>query len=104
MWRATPHLNPASTVSEMKLTRTPALKSQASKPSPATITAMHAASTAWREGSPKSRGCREEPIRSEMADVTVTTECRELQKNHQTRPEKMQAYNPTCGGRPASVA
>ena len=34
IWNATPHLNPTSTVSEMKLTSTPALTSHASAPRP----------------------------------------------------------------------
>ena len=39
-----------------------------------------------------------------MADVTVMTVCRELQKSQNTSPLNRQAYSPASGGSPASEA
>src|SRR5439155_25735568 len=76
----------------------------AAKASAATISAVHAASVACRAGSPPEISASDAPIRSEIADVTVTAVCFELQNNQNARPPNRHAYNPACGGRPASEA
>src|SRR4029453_4631969 len=102
--RAIPHLNPTSTLSEMKFTITPAFAPHAMKPSPTTINAVHDARAQNREGSPPARSPSDAPTSTEIADVTVIAVCRELQNNQKTRPEKRQAYRPASGGRLASEA
>ena len=84
--RATPVLKPVITVSEMKLTRLPARRSHATRPSAATSRAVAAASDACRAGSPADSSASEEPTRSEIAEVTVTAVCCELQKSQKTSP------------------
>jgi hypothetical protein len=44
------------------------------------------------------------PTTSEMAEVTITAVCRELQKAQNTRPAKRQAYRPDSAGSPARDA
>lgn len=101
---ATPVLNPTSTVSEIKLTTTPARTTHATSAIAATRMAVHAASDANRCGSPPARPPSDVPISSEIAEVTVIAVWRELQNSQNTRPEKRQAYSPASGGRPASDA
>src|ERR1041385_8777625 len=102
MKRAIPHLNPTRTLSEMKFTITPALASHAMKLSAPTINAVHDAKAQNREVSPPARSPSDAPTSTEIAEVTVTAVCRELQNNQKTRPEKRQAYRPASGGRLAS--
>jgi hypothetical protein len=97
-------LKPTSTVSEKKLTAAPARSAYARNARPATITAVHAASAAARVTSPPAIAPRLTPTSIEMAEVTVTAVCVELQKIQKTRPAKRQEYSPACGGRPASDA
>src|SRR6266404_8224640 len=85
---ATPHLNPTSTLSEMKLTTEPALTSQAMKAMSATSMAVTDANALNRELSPLAIPARDEPINSEMAEVTEIAVCRELQNSQNTSPEK----------------
>src|SRR6267142_3839550 len=89
--KAIPHLNPTRTLSEMKFTITPALASHAMKASAPTISAVHEASAQNREASPPARSPSDAPTSTEIADVTVTAVCRELQNNQKTSPEKRQA-------------
>src|SRR5436190_1619639 len=70
-YNATPALNPTKTVSEMKLTIAPALTSHAMKEMSATSSAVHAANAPKRDTSPPANPDSEEPIRSEIAEVTV---------------------------------
>ena len=88
--RATPVLKPMRTVSEMKLTRLPAPTSQARKASTATSTAVAAARAACRAASPPASSASEVPTRREMAEVTLTAVCRELQKSQKTSLAKRQ--------------
>ena len=90
-YSATPDLKPSITVSEMKLTTTPARTNQASKATVATRKAVQLASAVNRVGSPPAMSPSEEPIKSEMADVTLMTVCFELQKNQKTNPENRHA-------------
>src|SRR6266513_4176944 len=99
-----PHLNPTRTLSEMKFTITPALANHAMKPKPPTINAVHDARAQNRAGSPPARSPRDAPTSTEIADVTVTAVCRELQNNQKTRPEKRHAKSPASGGTLASEA
>ena len=57
----------------------------------ATISVTHAASAAWRTGSPALKSPTDAPISSDSADVTVTTVCLELQNIQKTSPENRQA-------------
>ena len=66
--------------------------------------AAHEASAVKRAVSPPAISPRLEPIKREMADVTLTAVCRELQKSQNTKPEKRTAYKPACTGKPASEA
>jgi hypothetical protein len=84
-------LKPTSTVSEKKPTTLPAWTSQATIAMIATKSATHAASEAWRAGSPPLKSPTDAPISSESAEVTVMTVCFELQKSQKTSPEKRQA-------------
>src|SRR3954466_8481878 len=102
--KATPALNPVMTVSEMNFTMAPARKTQARKAAAATSRAVHDARAANRLGSPFAIPPGLEPIRSEIAEVTVIAVWRELQKIQKTRPEKRQAYRPASTGNPASEA
>src|SRR6266403_4795992 len=88
---ATPHLYPTSTLSEMKLTIEPVLNSQAMNAISATSTAVPAASALNREVSPLAIPARDEPINSEMAEVTEIAVCWELQNSQNTSPENRQA-------------
>ena len=101
---AIPHLNPTRTVSETKLITTPAFTSQVMNASAAAINAVQAANAAKRLVSPPASSPRDEPTRSEMADVTVMAVCRELQKIQKTNPENRHAYSPADAGRFASDA
>src|SRR4030095_820915 len=81
-YSATPALKPIITVSEMKLTAEPARTSHARNPIAAVGTraaavsgAVQAAGAAKRAGSPPARLPSEEPISSEIADVTLTAVC-----------------------------
>src|SRR6478609_9719994 len=87
---ATPHLNPTITLSEIKLTIEPARASQAMKAMTATSRAVHAASAPNLVVS-FVISPNDAPTSSEMAEVTVTTVCRELQKIQKTRPPNRQA-------------
>ena len=89
--RATPHLKPVMTLSEMKATIAPARASHARKAIRAMSRAVPAASAAKREGSPPEISPSDAPIRSDIAEVTVTTVWRELQNNQNTRPPNRQA-------------
>src|SRR3954464_2737640 len=89
--KATPALNPVMTVSEMNFTIAPARKIQATNAAAAASRAVHDARAANRLGSPFAIPPRLEPMRSEIADVTVIAVWRELQKIQNTRPEKRQA-------------
>ena len=59
--------------------------------STATTSATHAASAAWRAGSPPLSSPTDAPISSESAEVTVMTVCFELQNSQKTSPENRQA-------------
>src|SRR5215218_8531979 len=88
---ATPHLNPTITDSEMKVTTAPALQSHAAKAMAATRSAVQAASARKRLASPPAMLPSDAPSSSEIAEVTVITVCRELQRSQKTRPEKRHA-------------
>src|SRR6478672_1989121 len=90
-YKATPHLNPTSTVSEKKFTTLPARAAYATNASPATRRAVQAASVAWRTGSPASRVPSVAPMSNEIADVTDIAVTFELQNSQYTRPENRQA-------------
>ncbi len=89
--RATPHLKPTITLSEMKLTIEPALASQARNAMSATSKAVPAARALNRLVSPPAISPNDAPTSREMAEVTVTTVCRELQKSQKTSPPNKQA-------------
>src|SRR2546429_9317985 len=97
--RATPHLNPTITLSEMKLTIEPALTSQAVKAMHATSTAVPAASALKRLVSPPAIPPNDAPTSSEIADETVVGVCREIHNNHKTSPPKQHAESPALDGR-----
>jgi hypothetical protein len=78
------------TVSEMKLTRLPARRIQATRPSAATISAVAEARAAYRPAPPPARSPSELPTSSEMAEVTVTAVCRELQRSQKISPANRQ--------------
>jgi hypothetical protein len=78
--RATPHLKPVMTLSEMKFTIAPAFTSQAINAMMATNSAVPAARAPKRLVSPFAISPSEAPINNEMAEVMVTTVWRELQK------------------------
>src|SRR5688500_20174395 len=82
----------------------PARAAHAASAIAATMSAVHAASAAWRAGSPPLSSPTDDPISSDNADVTVMTVCLELQRNQNTSPENRQAWMPASGGRPASDA
>src|SRR5688572_10198913 len=90
-YRATPALKPTSTVSDTKLTTDPPSSSQTRNARPATRRAVQAARAATRAGSPPPSSPREEPTRSEIADVTVIAVWREEQKSQKTSPENRHA-------------
>ena len=69
----------------------PARTSHAANAIAAIMSAAHAASAACRAGSPPLSSPTDAPIRSDSADVTVTTVCFELQRSQKTSPEKRQA-------------
>ena len=69
--RATPHLNPTITLSEIKLTIEPALTSHAMKAMSATSKAVPAASALNRVVSPPAISPSEAPTSKDMAEVTV---------------------------------
>ena len=92
--RATPHLKPTMTLSEIKLTIAPARTAHAINAMAATRTAVAAASAPKRATAPPAISAKEAPTNSEMADVTVMAVCRELQKSQKTSPENRQAYKP----------
>jgi hypothetical protein len=79
------------TVSETKFTTDPPSTSHTTSASPATRKAVQAARVATRAGSPLAASPRVAPMSREMAEVTVTAVCFELQKSQKTRPEKRQA-------------
>ena len=89
--RATPHLKPIITLSEMKLTIEPAFTAHAMKAMKATSRAVAAARDWKREVSPPAISPSDAPTSSEIADVTVIAVWRELQNSQKTRPEKRQA-------------
>ena len=76
--KATPALNPMSTVSDTKFTSEPARMSHAMNASAATIKAVHAASPPKRLASPPAIVPSVVPMSSEIADVTVMAVCFEL--------------------------
>ena len=88
---ATPDLKPISTVSEMKLTMTPARTSHARNAIAATSSAVAAANAPKRAGSPPAIVPSDAPTSTEIADVTVIAVCRELQNSQNSRPENRQA-------------
>src|SRR5436309_3240508 len=92
------------TLSEMKFTITPALTNQATKAMPPTSSAVPAARALNRVASPPAIWPSDAPISNEMAEVTETTVCRELQNSQNTKPDSKQAYNPASGGRFANEA
>src|SRR5215813_13353944 len=104
MNKAIPHLKPMRTLSEMKLTITPALASHAMKARTPTISAVHEARAQNREASPPARSPSDAPTSTEMAEVTVIAVCRELQNSQKTRPENRHAKRPASDGRLASEA
>jgi len=75
----------------MNRTIPPALMSHARKAIAATSNAVAAANDPKRAASPPASCPKVDPSSNETADVTVTTVCRELQNNQNTRPEKRQA-------------
>src|SRR4030095_4854224 len=89
--RATPHLKPVMTLSEMKFTMTPAFTSHAMNAINATSKAVPAASAPKRVGSPPAVSPSDAPVSNEIADVTVTTVCLELQNNQKTSPPNKHA-------------
>ena len=88
---ATPHLKPTMTGSDTNVTIAPARQSHAISAMAATSSAVHAASARKRTGSPPASSPSDEPIKREIAEVTVIAVWRELQKSQKTRPEKRQA-------------
>ena len=88
---ATPHLKPVITLSEMKFTIAPAFTSHAMKAMSATSSAVAAASAPNRDVSPPAISPSEAPMSSEMAEVTVTEVCRELQNSQKTSPPNRHA-------------
>src|SRR6516225_7925690 len=88
----------------MNLTITPARTIQATNASVATNSAVQVARAPNRAESPFARSPREDPTNSEMAEVTVITVWRELQKSQKMSPEKRHAYKPASGGKPAKDA
>src|SRR5262249_27708292 len=103
-YSATPHLKPTRTVSEMKSTTTPAFTNQERNASTATSNAVQAASAAKRAGSPPENSPSDVPMSSDMAEVQVIANGRELEDSHNDSPENMQGYSPASGGNPASEA
>src|ERR1043166_3948953 len=89
--RATPHLKPVITLSEMKFTMTPAFTSQAMNAIEATSNAVPAASAPKRVVSPAAISPSDAPVSNEIADVTVTTVYRELQNNQKSSPPNRHA-------------
>src|SRR5207302_10052668 len=89
--RATPALKPSITVSEINFTIAPARTSQAMNAAAAASKAVHEASAVKRAVSPEAISPKLDPIRREMAEVTLTAVCRELQKSQNTNPEKRTA-------------
>jgi len=75
-----------STVSETKFTTEPARTSHARKAMVAVSSAMQAAIAPKRVGSPPAMLPSDEPISSEIAEVTLIHVCREPQKIQNTSP------------------
>ncbi len=88
---ATPLLKPVITLSEMKCTITPAFASQAMKAMSDTSKAVPAASAAKRITSPPVISLSDEPMTSEMAEVTETVVKREPQKIQKMSPPNRHA-------------
>src|SRR5262245_60271666 len=88
----------------MKFTMTPAFTSHAMKAINATSNAVPAASAPKRVVSPPAISPSDAPVSNEIAEVTVTTVCRELQNNQKTSPPNRQAYSPASGGKLARDA
>src|SRR4051812_7298455 len=88
----------------MKFTTAPAFASQATKAINATINAVPEANAPKRAVSPPAIAPSDAPSNNEIADVTVTTVCRELQNSQNTKPPNRHAYSPASGGRFASEA
>ena len=88
---ATPVLKPIMTVSEMKFTRLPAPQSQATKASAADEERGGRGQRGVARRVAPARAPSEVPTSSEIAEVTVTAVCRELQKSQKTRPANRQA-------------
>src|ERR1700739_2729496 len=99
---ATPHLNPTITLSEMKLMTEPAFTRKAMTAISATSKAVPAARALKRGVSPPAISPSEAPTSKDMADVTVTTVCRELQNSQKTSPPKQHAESPAWGVRLAN--
>jgi hypothetical protein len=72
-----PALKPTITLSEKKSVVEPARTIRASTPIAPTMSAVQAASAPKRAGSPPASAPSEEPISSEIAEVTVIAVCRE---------------------------
>ena len=88
---ATPALNPVITLSEIKLTITPAFTSHAMSAISPTSRAVPAARAPNRAVLPPAISSREAPTSNEIAEVTEITVCRELQNNQKTRPPNKHA-------------
>ncbi len=74
------------TVSETKFTTEPARASHARNAIVAVSSAVHAAIAPKRAGSPPAMLPSDEPMSSEIAEVTLIEVCRELQKSQNTSP------------------
>ena len=88
---ATPALKPIMTLSETKFTAEPARASQAKNAIAAVSSAVQAASAPKRAGSPPAMLPSDEPMSSEIAEVTLIEVCRELQKSQNTSPPNRHA-------------
>src|ERR1700760_619825 len=101
---ATPALKPIRTVSETKFTIEPACASHAKNAIVAVSRAVQAASAPKRAGSPPVMLPSDEPMSSEIAEVTLIDVCLELQKSQNTSPPNRHAKSPAGGRNPASDA
>src|SRR5215467_14262249 len=83
---ATPALKPMRTLSETKFTTEPACASQARNAIAAVGSAVQAAIAPKRAGSLPAMLPSDEPMSSEIAEVTLIDVCCELQKSQKTSP------------------
>src|SRR5262249_46423071 len=96
---ATPHLKPVMTLSEMKCTMTPAFTNHAIKAIRETSKAVAAASAPKRAVSPPVIAASDEPMRSEIAEVTETAGEGETKKKQNTKTPNKKAERPTSGSK-----